>query len=165
MCRSSSEAPGSAVENLVLNNDLAPTFAELGSLEGFEADGRSLVPLLGGEEPPSRRSSVLLEAFLDGKSAREQSDEVEDDEEGASENTDEGSRMDRTAFQAVRTKTHKYVEHENGERELYDLANDPYELDNLYEGADPALLEDLKARLEALRDCSEEGCKEAEDAP
>jgi len=156
---------GSRVDDLVLNNDLAPTFAELGGLEGFEADGRSLVPLLGGEEPPSWRSSVLLEAFLDGKSARQQSDEVEDDEEGSSENTDEGSRMDQTAFQAVRTKTHKYVEHENGERELYDLANDPYELDNLYEGADSALLEDLKARLEALRDCSEEGCKEAEDAP
>jgi len=156
---------GSRLEDLVLNNDLAPTFAELGGLEGFEADGRSLVPLLRGQEPPTWRSSVLLEAFLDGKSAREQSDEVEDDEEGASENRNEGSRMDRTAFQAVRTKTDKYVEHENGERELYDLANDPYELDNLYEAADTALLENLKARLEALKSCSEEGCQEAEDAP
>ena len=123
------------------------------------------MPLLRGQEPPSWRSSVLLEAFLDGKSARQQSDEVEDDEEGAGENTDEGSRMDRSAFQAVRTKAHKYVEHENGERELYDLEADPYDLDNLYEGADPALLEDLKARLDALKSCSEEGCREAEDAP
>src|SRR5918997_3196673 len=154
---------GSAVKNLVLNNDLAPTFAELAGVE-FPVDGRSLVPLLRGEEPPSWRSSVLLEAFLDGKSARQKSDEVEDDEEGAGENTDEGNRTDRTAFQAVRTKTHKYVEHENGERELYDLRADPYELDNLYEGADPAVLEDLKARLDALKSCSESGCREAEDA-
>ena len=31
-------------------------------------------------------------------------------------------------------------------------------------GADPALVEDLKANLKALKTCSEEGCREAEDA-
>jgi N-acetylglucosamine-6-sulfatase len=142
---------GSTVENLILDTDLAPTFAELGGLEGFEADGRSLASLLRGEEPLSWRSAVLLEAFLDGKSA---------DEVGEG---DEGSRTDQTAFQAVRTGTYKYVEHENGETELYDLANDPYELENVYETADPVLVEDLKARLKALRDCSGDGCREAED--
>jgi arylsulfatase A-like enzyme len=145
---------GSTVENLVLNTDLASTFAELGGLDGFEADGRSLAPLMRGEEPPSWRSSVLLEAFLDGKSA----------DGGGDGEGDEGSRTDQTAFQAVRTETHKYVEHENGEKELYDLANDPNELENVYETADPALVENLKARLEALRDCSGDGCHEAEDA-
>jgi N-acetylglucosamine-6-sulfatase len=145
---------GITVENLVLNTDLASTFAELGGLEGFEADGRSLAPLLRGEEPPSWRSAVLLEAFLDGKSAGEGSDG-----EG-----DEGSRTDQTAFQAVRTGTHKYVEHENGEKELYDLANDSYELENVYETSDASLVENLEARLEALRDCSGDGCREAEDA-
>ncbi len=69
------------------------------------------------------------------------------------------------AFQAVRTETHKYVEHENGEKELYDLQNDPYEMESLHESADPSLVEDLKARLEALRSCSEQGCRQAEDAP
>jgi N-acetylglucosamine-6-sulfatase len=147
---------GSRVEDLVLNNDLVPTFAELGSVEGFEADGRSLARLLHGEESPPRRSAVLLEAFLDGKSAQEEADE---------EGEGQGSRMDRTAFQAVRTETHKYVEHENGERELYDLRADPYELDNVYETADPALGEDLQARLEALRDCDGDGCREAENTP
>ena len=142
---------GSTVENLVLNTDLDSTFAELGGLEEFDADGRSLAPLMRGKEPPSWRSAVLLEAFLDGKSAS-----------GEGEG-DEGSRTDQTAFHAVRTGTHKYVEHENGEKELYDLANDPYELENVYESADPALVEDLKARLEALRDCSGDGCREAED--
>ena len=154
---------GSAVKNLVLNNDLAPTFAELAGVE-FPVDGRSLVPLLRGEEPPSWRSSVLLEAFLDGRIARGEGNDRGNDEEATGQDGDEGNRTDRTAFQAVRTKTHKYVEHENGERELYNLEADPYELDNLYEGADPALLEDLKARLDALKSCSEEGCREAEDA-
>src|SRR5829696_3656220 len=58
------------------------------------------------------------------------------------------------AFEAVRTETHKYVEYENGERELYDLDADPYELKNIYETADPSLLEDLEARLNALKSCS-----------
>lgn len=43
-----------------------------------------------------------------------------------------------------------YVEYESGERELYNLANDPYELDNIYASADP----DLVALLGALRGCS-----------
>jgi N-acetylglucosamine-6-sulfatase len=69
------------------------------------------------------------------------------------------------AFEAIRTGTYKYVEYDNGEAELYDLANDPYELENVYESADPSLLEDLKAQLDALKGCSEEGCREAEDTP
>jgi arylsulfatase A-like enzyme len=69
------------------------------------------------------------------------------------------------AFEAVRTERYKYVEHENGEKELYDLQNDPYELESLHESADPALIEDLKAKLEALKSCSEEGCREAHLPP
>ena len=48
--------------------------------------------------------------------------------------------------------------------ELYDLESNPYELKSIDEGADPALVEDLKANLKALKTCSEEGCREAEDA-
>ena len=134
--RGPSVAAGSEVEELALNTDFASTFAELAGVEFGGSDGRSLAPLLRGEEPGSWRSSVLLEGFV-GK----------------------GDRV----YGAVRTGTHKYVEYGNGETELYDLASDPYELENVYETADPALVEDLKARLEALRDCSGDGCREAED--
>jgi len=65
----------------------------------------------------------------------------------------------------VRTGTPKYFEYDTEEVELYDLEADPYELESLHETADPALVEDLKARLDALKSCSEEGCREAEDAP
>jgi N-acetylglucosamine-6-sulfatase len=135
--------PETQVDELVLNNDLVPTFAELAGadLGEEETDGRSLLPLLRGEEsrwwPRRGRSTILLEGFV-GKGARH--------------------------YGAVRTNTHKYVEYGNGETELYDLEADPYELDNVYETADPSLIEDLKARLEALRDCQGEGCREAEDA-
>ena len=65
----------------------------------------------------------------------------------------------------MRTGTHKYVEYDTGEVELYDLEADPYEMESIHETADPALVEELKAKLDALKSCSEEGCQEAEDAP
>lgn len=127
---------GSETAKLALNTDFAPTFADLAGAE-FPADGRSLVPLLGGDEDlPLWRTSVLLERL-----------------------------PTQRGYQAIRTDTHKYVEYNNGEKELYDLEADPYELDNLYESADPSLVKDLKARLEALKSCSGEECREAEDAP
>ena len=130
-------APGTEVEELTLNTDFAPTFADLAGVEPGETDGRSLAPLMRGEEPASRRTAVLLEGFV-GK----------------------GDRV----YAAVRTEDHKYVEYGNGEEELYDLQNDPYELESLRESADPALIEDLKTRVGALRDCSGDECREAEDA-
>ena len=44
-----------------------------------------------------------------------------------------------------------------------DLQPDPYELENIYDTADSSVVENLKGRLEALRDCSGDGCREAED--
>jgi N-acetylglucosamine-6-sulfatase len=127
---------GAEVEELALNTDFAPTFAALAGAEYTDADGRSLVPLMRGESP-AWRSSVLLEGFV-GKKDR--------------------------VYQAIRTKTHKYVEYGNGEKELDDLQDDPYELENVYETDDPALIEDLRPRLEALGDCAGDECREAEDA-
>jgi N-acetylglucosamine-6-sulfatase len=126
---------GAETAKLALNTDFAPTFADLAGAE-FPADGRSLVPLLGGDEDLPWRTSVLLERL-----------------------------PTQRGYQAIRTGTHKYVEYNNGEKELYDLEADPYELDNVYESAAPSLLKDLKVKLEALKSCSEEGCREAEDAP
>ncbi len=51
---------GSEVEELAVNTDFAPTFAELAGVS-FTADGRSLAPLLSGQDPASWRSAVLLE--------------------------------------------------------------------------------------------------------
>src|SRR5215208_5254358 len=126
-------APDSTIEKLTLNTDFAPTFADLASTE-FPADGRSLAPLLRGEDLPWR-SAVLLE------------------------------KLGKGAYEGVRTETHKYVEYDNGKKELYDLETDPYELESLHESTNPSLLEDLKAKLDALKNCSKKGCQEAEDVP
>lgn len=131
---------GSKVENLVVNTDFAPTFADLAGASFPPADGRSLAPLLRGEDP-SWRSAILLEGFQKPNKARS-----------------------LPPFEAVRTETHKYVEYDTGDKELYDLETDPYELDNVYETADSSLVTDLETRLDALRSCTgEEGCREAED--
>src|SRR5918998_1052094 len=169
-------AAGTKTEKLALNTDFAPTFAALAGTTFPDADGRSAEPLLRGEQATPWRSAVLLEvprqegdagegngkAKAKGK-AKGKTGEGKEGETGGGGVPKAGPGGAGT-FEAVRTETHKYVEYESGERELYELEADPYELENVYEGADPALIEDLKARLEALKGCSEDGCREAEDA-
>jgi N-acetylglucosamine-6-sulfatase len=74
-------------------------------------------------------------------------------------------KLGKGAYEVVRTETHKYVEYDNGKKELYDLEADPYELESLHESATSSLLEDLKKKLDALKNCSKKGCQEAEDVP
>lgn len=57
------------------------------------------------------------------------------------------------------------MEWDEGETELYDLQNDPYELQSIHADADPALLEDLKAKLDALKSCAGQSCREAKTRP
>src|SRR5215211_3593072 len=152
----------------------AKTLANLEKVE-FVADGRSLAPLLlGGEDgeasssqssSSSWRSSVLLEKLPVEDNA---DDEEETNSKGKGKAKGKGkekSDPEGPYWEAIRTESHKYIEYDNGDVELYDLQNDPYELESLHESADPALVEDLKARLEALKSCSGEGCREAENAP
>jgi arylsulfatase A-like enzyme len=158
---------GSKMEMLVLNTDFAPTFAALAGVS-FPADGRSLVPLLRGEESSSWRSSVLLEKLPQEGTGEEKGGKGKGKGKGKDKTggggVPKGGAGQAPDFQAVRTETHKYVEYDNGEKELYDLQNDPYELESLHESADPSLVEDLQAKLEALRSCEGDECREAEDA-
>jgi arylsulfatase A-like enzyme len=152
---------GKNLEHLVLNNDLAPTFAELGGAEvPTHVDGRSLGPLLG-DDPPSPeewRSAFLVEA----------ASEVGGDEYGSPELPLSGDplpegRWGRPGLEALRTEDALYVEYGTGERELYDLEADPYQLDNRYAMADPDLVRYAESRLEALRGCAGATCRTAED--
>jgi len=132
-------AEGKTAHNLVLNNDFAPTFATLGgaSVPPF-VDGRSFVPLLRSPSPPP---SDWRTAFL---------------EEGRA------SKTGRPTFKAIRTNDHLWVEYVDGERELYDLEDDPYELQSQHNTAPVDLKQDLAGRLDELRECSKEACRDAE---
>ncbi|MDP6939819.1 MAG: sulfatase-like hydrolase/transferase [Planctomycetota bacterium] len=58
--------PGLRVNQMVLNIDLAPTLLELVGLKVPQGvQGRSLVPLLAGTDPPKWRDSAVFEFYLD----------------------------------------------------------------------------------------------------
>jgi arylsulfatase A-like enzyme len=88
----------------VLNIDLAPTFLQLSHAEASPVEGRSLVPLLKNRRTPWRRGFVV--EHMRG-------------------------RFGIPAYCALRSRRYKYVSYDTGERELYDLSRDPYELHNV----------------------------------
>ncbi|MGQ0639239.1 MAG: sulfatase-like hydrolase/transferase [Gemmatimonadaceae bacterium] len=123
---------GQTPAQLVQVIDLAPTIVALaGVADTFPRQGTSLVPLLDGSATTWRRS-LLLEYY---------SDHV-------------FPRMLNMGYQAVRTEQHKYIDYLElpGMDELYDLAADPYEMDNLMgTPAGNRLLPTLQAELQRLQ--------------
>jgi arylsulfatase A-like enzyme len=91
--------PPRRVEEMVLNIDIAPTIAELAGTR-IESDGRSLLPLLLGEDVEWRRSFAI--------------------------EWETGFGLP-VAYRAVRSETSKVIEWDGGHREVYDLIADPYE--------------------------------------
>lgn len=133
---------GRTLEQLVINNDFAPTFAELGGASTPDfVDGRSLTPLLGPDLPPKDewRQSFLVEAKRNG---------VED----------------RPPYDAVRTARWSLVRYRGvRDTELYDLQEDPFQLQSLHRTADRALIRELVMQLRDLRRCAGEECRAAEN--
>jgi N-acetylglucosamine-6-sulfatase len=169
---------GVKLEHLVLNNDLAPTFADLGGVAPPDfVDGRSLVPLLGANPPPADewRQAYLVEAMAEVTGTPSLADDntprlltgdpwpYEDSRRSSLLERPSLEDAGRPGLQAVRTQDHLYVEYESGESELYDLEEDPYELDNVYEETELEYLWRLEGWLDALRECVGEECRAVED--
>jgi arylsulfatase A-like enzyme len=96
-------------------------------------DGRSLVPLLRGRHFRHPRRAVLLESGANPVGA--------------------------PVYVGLRTRRYKYVEYLTGERELYDLRQDPHELTNI--AGTPAarvVQRRLAQQLEAVRRCRGRRC-------
>jgi len=128
---------------LVLNNDLAPTFAAIGGVAPPSfVDGRSFLPLLSDPQQPWRQS------FLIQRRQRESFELV-----------------GPASFHALRTFDWTYVEYANGERELYDLKADPDQRTNLVSTADSVLVTQLSSRLGELANCAAIYCRMIEDEP
>ena len=152
MIRGPGVPAGVSRDEMVLNNDFAPTLADLAGLPPpASVDGRSFASLLDRtrrNDPVSWRTAFEIRHWDNKK--------------------DEASYRAVTPvppYRAVRTQRYLYVEYKTGERELYDLRKDPYELHSLHDSADKDLISKLDARLDALRDCAGKGCRTAEDAP
>ena len=54
------------------------------------------------------------------------------------------------------------ISYGEGERQLYDLRNDPDELHNIVTTGDPKLVQGLAKQLAALRTCGAAGCRRAD---
>jgi arylsulfatase A-like enzyme len=123
---------GTRVSELVQNIDYAPTFLEAAGVEvPSEMQGRSLTPLLRGEDPGGWRDALYYH-FFEGPPAIHRV----------------------AAHYGVRTDHYKLIHfYQDDEWELYDLVEDPEELQNIY--ADSAyrdVVANLKKRLQALRE-------------
>ena len=123
---------GQVLNELVLNVDLAPTWLELaGVTVPAEMQGRSWKALAAGQKPANWRQSFLAEYFY------------------------ENGGGDTPTLVGVRTANAKLVQYAGHPEwtEIFDLAVDPYELNNL--AAQPAALgkltSELADQLKALR--------------
>jgi arylsulfatase A-like enzyme len=116
---------GVALDSLVSNLDLAPTItAALGITPQRQMDGLDLAPVMSDPTVLDHRA-LIIESF-DAP----------------------------VPYKAVRTEHWVWIEYDSGERELYDLVADPYQLASRH--ADPAYTE-VRAQLEnalaGLRTC------------
>jgi arylsulfatase A-like enzyme len=94
---------------IVANIDLAPTFADWAGVPIPDyVNGTSMMPLLKSASA-KWRDQILFEHWP----------------------TEQGVGSMIPEFYSVRTMEWKYTEYVTGETELYDLVNDPYELQNL----------------------------------
>ncbi len=121
---------------LILNNDFAPTFEAIAGLSPpAYTDGRSVLPAWKG-------GTLSRTAFLNERP------------------TTDDSPM--PPYRAALSKSRTYVHWGTRERNLYVRPQDPYENENAYNPANPPALAD---RLDALAGCAGDSCRAAEDGP
>jgi N-acetylglucosamine-6-sulfatase len=129
---------GASNPRIVMNQDLAPTFAKLANARVPEfVDGRSMVPIFKGGG--SWRDVGLIEA-PNGPNAN-----------------------DAPSYRGIRDENYTYVEYARGEREYYNLRTDPYQLTNAYDSLTKARKAELHKRTLALSKCARATCRSLEE--
>jgi N-acetylglucosamine-6-sulfatase len=125
--------PGQVIDAMVLNNDIASTLATFANIPiPSFLDGYSLTHLWEEPAPTNWRSRFYVNLEFKNQIA-------------------------------LRTTEYLYAKNiRNNRAELYNLVDDPYQLDNIYETADAALIEELDAQLQQLMACGGANCLEAE---
>lgn len=137
-------AQAQVIDEIVENTDLCATFAEIaGASVPATVDGRSLVPLLRGEQVPEWRTLALIEHHGPLSELGDDSDpDVPDKRSG-----------NPPSYAAIRSRDSVYVEYDDGTREYHDYASDPYELRNSFSTLSPNKRASLHATVDALRIC------------
>jgi len=167
--------PGSESGELAANIDIAPTVLELGRAQADKSiDGRSLVPYLLEPELRSRRP-ILFESFVEtndveenggGPAAAPAKVAAGSAGGGAAVNSRKsGASASIVAppknYYGIRLGPYKYIEWPDGEKELYDLERDPYELRNVIRSGNYRPIRGfLHRELERLETCVGRVCRE-----
>jgi arylsulfatase A-like enzyme len=132
---------GRTVSQMAENIDLCPSFEELaGAPVPPSVDGHSLLALLHARPVSHWRKEILVEhrgPVLDA---------------GNPDLPTKGSG-NPPSYEAIRTSRSLYVEYDNGEREYYNLARDPFELRNIAAQLSPAHARRLHRTLLRIESC------------
>jgi arylsulfatase A-like enzyme len=135
--------PGVATDSesdaLIGNIDLAPTILAIAEAQpdDVELDGRPMPGLPSGPAKPGHRPLVIESLVRDR------------------------STYYGYPYSAIRTGRWLYVEYETGDRELYDLTNDPEQLESLAEDPEYApTVAYLAKELDQLADCAGPDCRQ-----
>jgi N-acetylglucosamine-6-sulfatase len=165
--------PATQSNELVGNIDIAPTVLELAGVEADKSmDGRSMAPFLHDPDLRTLRP-YLFESFVESSDVDEQGAIAEPgDQSGRATARGRGAGASILAppkdYEGIRLGPYKYIAWPDGEKELYDLEKDPYELNNIvripnYFPVRNFLHHELLNRLE---DCSGRTChEEASEIP
>jgi N-acetylglucosamine-6-sulfatase len=130
---------GSTTNAMAENIDLAKTFEQIAGTT-LPSDGHNLVPLFEGGQPAGWRDAVLVEHH--GPVTSRNDPDIQSEVSG-----------NPPSYEALRTPDLLYVEYKTGQREIYDLRTDPWELHNLVSTLGAAELAQLHADLLALKNC------------
>jgi arylsulfatase A-like enzyme len=154
--------PFGTESNIVTETDVAPTLLDLAGVPVPDTmDGRSLRPLLRHDGGPWRHDFFLQYRGTYGPFL------LFDTKEQVDWSVQNHGVMYIPSYTGLRTEQYLYVQWYSGpdhEYELYDLAADPWELDNLIatpEGAQQyaAITAALQARLDELATCAGVSCR------
>jgi len=159
--------PGSATGELASNVDLAPTILELANASADKSiDGRSLVPYMVDPTLRTRRP-ILFESFVETNDVNAQGGVTLAGRPGTSarpKGSDEASASivaPPKDYIGMRLGPYKYIEWPNGEKELYDINKDPFELNNKVRDSNLFPIRAfLQKELRRLAECSGRGCQE-----
>ena len=139
--------PGIAADErsdlLISPVDIMPTLCSLCSVSVPKTvEGMDLAEAVSGKDNAPEQDAVLTMNFSNGY----------------------GTLKEGRQWRGIRTKTHSYVRHFDGRTELYDLKNDPLQMNNLaddpasepiFQGLEKTLGEKLAERGDTFCDCRE----------
>jgi N-acetylglucosamine-6-sulfatase len=158
--------PGAETGELAANVDIAPTVLQLAGAKADKSiDGRSLVPYLADPELRTHRP-VLFESFVESSDVEGEGSISRVRPQARRQARRSGAKASLLAppkdYAGIRLGPYKYIAWPTGEKELYDINRDPYELNSLQRVPNFFPIRNfLHRQMKRLIDCVGRHCSEA----